>query len=356
MNMHLRYVLALCAVMISACGADDTEDQSAPAAAVTVVPAVRHSIEESISSYGTAEFSPGHSDSLTTQVEARVSDVLVSVGSTVKRGQPLLRLEASAATRLELAKARVDAQSAEAEAERVGRLRGLQLATEAELKSADAAASTARELHASLEARIGGGVTLTAPRNGVVDALAGQIGELLAPGAVVIRVADPDALQIRLGLEPEDAARVRVGQPAVITALMPQSPDLSGHVASVDPRVDPQSRLAAALIELSGTSGLAPGSTVRGRIVVQNHPKAITVPRSAVLFGQDGQAYVFVVRDGKVARVDVRTGLQDETQIEILAGISEGEAIVSSGNYELADGMPVQVAGTTPADEAQKSQ
>jgi multidrug efflux pump subunit AcrB len=62
-----------------------------------------------------------------------------------------------------------------------------------------------------------------------------------------------------------------------------------------------------------------------------------------VLFNNE-KAYLFVVRDGKAQRRDVKTGFADADVVEILSGIRAVEQVVVTGNYELEDGMPVNVS------------
>ncbi len=68
------------------------------------------------------------------------------------------------------------------------------------------------------------------------------------------------------------------------------------------------------------------------------------VPRSAVLSAR-GQAYLFVVRDGHAVRHDVRTGLRSaDDRVEVIGDIKPGDPVVSTGNYQLSDGMAVREA------------
>jgi RND family efflux transporter MFP subunit len=345
-----RVALLLPVLSLAACGKAAPDEAPAPTALVEVQPAATRSLEETLEVYGTLEFTASGASSLPVQVEARVIEVLVTSGTEVHGGQPLLRLAPSPTTRLDFDKARRDAELAVAERERMRRLRKDGLATESELQNAIGAAATAEALRNSLAARVGpGGVlTLSSPRDGIVDALTAQPGDVLAPGTVAVRIAAPDALQVRLGIEPEDLPLIAPGKPVKLTPLNPGAATVSASISAVDRRIDPQTRLAAALIRVPAGSGLLPGGALRGLITTAVHENALTVPRSALLY-EDTQAYLFVAANDKVQRREVKTGVQDAAAVEIVDGLKAGEPVVVSGNAALQDGMAIRTSDTKPA-------
>jgi RND family efflux transporter MFP subunit len=283
-----------------------------------------------------------------------VAERFVLPGTAVKAGQPLVRLVPSAMSRLDVDKATRDASVAEADALRVDRLHAQGLATDSDLRTAKAASETAVALRDSLNSRIGAsGVTLKAPIAGTVDAFTAQPGDVIAPGTLIMRVADPKALYVHMGLEPEDAIRVKGGQAVTVAALTTRAEIASGHISEVDARVDPQTRLAAAVAVPESTLNLVPGSAVRARIVLDTHVNALTVPRAAVLYTNE-QPFVFVSDGKKAHRRSVTTGLADDTQIEIVKGVKPGELVIVGGNYELDDGMAIQLPGAEKSDEDAK--
>jgi membrane fusion protein (multidrug efflux system) len=344
-------ILVSAASVLCGCKGAADEAEPTPTATVDVQPAAQHPIEEALIAYGTVEFVPAHTRSLSVQVESQVAERFVLPGTAVKQGQPLMRLIPSATSRLDVDKATRDASVAVADAQRVERLHAQGLATDSDLRTAKAAEQTAIQLRDSLIARIGtGGLVLKAPIAGTVDALTAQPGDLIAPGTVVMRVADPKAVYARLGLEPEDAARVKGGQPVTLSALTTRATVAQGKITEVDARVDPTTRLTSAVGLPESTINLVPGSSVRGRIVLDSHPDALTVPRSAVLYSEE-KPFVYVADGGKAQRRDVTTGLSDDTQVEILNGLKVGESVIVGGNYELEDGMAIRVAQAGKSDD-----
>lgn len=325
---------------------------AAPAALVEVRAASQRTLGQTLRAYGTTEFDAASAQTLAVQAEMQVTDLLVTVGADVKRGQALLKLAPSRTTGLELGRARRDADVAMAERTRIQRLRADGLATEAEFLAATNAADTAIALRDSLSARIGpeGRLTLHAARDGVVESLAVQPGDVLSPGAVAVKVAAPDALQVRLGVEPGDARRVTVGQSVRLVPLKPGASDVRAVISGIDRRVDAQTRLIAALVRLPPRSGLLPGEALRADIVVATHTDVVTVPRAALLYAGD-QPYLFVAEGAKAQRRDVKIGVQDGDVVEIVAGVKAGEQVVVAGNSVLEDGMGIRTPASSIAEQ-----
>jgi RND family efflux transporter MFP subunit len=340
----LAPLVAVMAVLAAAgCGAGKESGPAAPSAAVTTVAALARDIRGSVAGYGVIEFAPAGSESLVVQVESQVTAVLAASGTRVRRGDGLLRLRPSATTQLDVDRAAREATQAATEARRLGRLREEGLATDAEAEAAKSAAATAGQLRDSLVARTGGGreYVLKATRDGIVDGLTVQPGDLLAPGATAARLGDPGNLQARIGLEPDDGQRVAPGAMATVTVLGGTGAAVTGQVRAVEQRIDPESRLTAALVNLPPTPGLVPGAPVGGRIVVATHAGAIVVPRTAVL--RDGAATsVFVVDGGKARRRAVHAGLDEGELVKIIDGLRAGERVITTGNHEVDDGMAVR--------------
>lgn len=357
MNRGRTVHLSLSVLLLSGlagCGGKATEDAPPAATAqVEVQAAAVRGFDEIVVAYGSADFSASATSSVPVPVEAQVEALLARAGSAVRRGQPLMRLVPSPTTRLDLDKARRDARLADAEVARFRRLRGEGLATESELETAITAAGTAASLRDSLVARVGPDAhrTLVAPRDGIVDLLTVQPGDVLAAGSVAARVASKDALKIRLGLEPDEVPRVRIGQRVRLTAVDRSATAIEGRVADLDLRIDPQTRQAAVVIQLSAVGDVLPGTVLRGEIVVASRADAVAVPASALMIAEDG-THLFVAVDGKAHQRAVKTGLRDGDAVEITEGLKAGEAIVTTGTAVLEDGMALTTAAASKPEAA----
>jgi membrane fusion protein (multidrug efflux system) len=227
-------------------------------------------------------------------------------------------------------------------------LKSRQLATNADVQAAEEGLSKAQTVFDQLRKRYVGenGLLLRADKDGVVEAVLTQEGQIAAPGAPLLRLADGNRLRVRLGVEPEDLPKLRVGQVAQVRPLHPGATAVTGKISELFRQVNPRTRLAEAVVPLPARSKILPGVSVRGEIFLRPESRVLAVPRTAVLYDQD-KAYVFVVEKGIARRKIVETGRNDGQFIEIRKGLAPGETVVTVGNYELSDGLPVRLQGTS---------
>jgi membrane fusion protein (multidrug efflux system) len=108
--------------------------------------------------------------------------------------------------------------------------------------------------------------------------------------------------------------------------------------------VDPQTNLLSVRIVVANPNGmLKAGEFATARIVVRMDPRAVVVPKQAVVT-QEQKQVVFTVKDGVAHRREVATGVEEGDLVEITRGLSAGEKVIRLGQYELSDGAKVKPA------------
>ncbi len=337
----MKRIGLLLLLAVAACARSEDGAEVKPVASVTTVVVSSGSADQTVAAYGAAEFSPDAERSLTAPVEATLTKVLAPAGTRVTAGQAVAVLRPTPASALDLGKAQTDGAAADAASARALRLRAAGLASDAEVETARATAQTADAAAQSLKARSGAALVLQAPAAGVVESLAVEAGAVAAQGAVVAKIGSLDGLRIRLGLEAGRAASLR---PGMGVRLLPLSGGVArdGTVIAVDPRLDPQTRLAAVYVR-APAGGFAPGEPVQGEIVLGQHRGVPLIPRAALVY-EGEQPYVFTVKDAAGHRRNVSLGAQSGDAVEITAGLVAGERIVVDGAAALEDGMAIRDA------------
>ncbi|MCM8732527.1 efflux RND transporter periplasmic adaptor subunit [Hephaestia sp. GCM10023244] len=332
-------------LLVTACsgGADQPDNTVAPVAPVALVAlgtVEQGPVTSTVNLYGAVEAGPSGTLTLTSPAEAIVSRIVTPVGTHVGEGQAVVLLTPSPTTRVDFAKAASDAVAADKALARAQRLRGDGLASDADVEAARAAAQSADALARSMRARAGG-LTLRAPAAGVVQAIANRVGDLAPAGTSVATIARLDDLRAHFGVDPDVARDIRVGTPIHITASDGGAP-IEVAVQSIDPVVDPQTRLASIYARLPDNAGLAAGETLSGAIDTGSGGKALTAPYAALL-DDGGQPYVFVVAGGVAHRHDVQAGATSGDRIVIAKGVKPGDKVVTQGGTALEDGMKVRI-------------
>ena len=330
--------LLLLTLLLAACGRHPADDEAAkPTALVTTAAVSAGAIADTVTAYGAAEVTPQGERALIAPVEAVVASVPAAPGTQVRAGQPVVVLTLSAGTGLELDKSAHEAAVAEAAYARAVRLRSAGLDSDADVETAKAAAAGAGETARNLQAHAGAALTLTAPIAGVVESVALAPGDMAAAGATVAKVGEASALRIRLGVEPGAAAAVHVGD-RVRLAPFAGGAERDSRVIGVDPRLDPQTKLASVSVAVPAGAGTSPGQPMKATLVLRERTGVLIAPRAALLYDGE-QPYVFVIAGGVAHRRPVRLGALDGDRVEIMQGLAAGDRVAVDGAAALDDGM-----------------
>lgn len=332
---------------------------TAPVASVTVVPLRRATISADVVAYGTVVAPPSEISVVSVPFESRVTKILVAPGQTVNAGQPLVEVQGSAATLLAVEEARNAVASAERDLQAVKQRYDQKLATNADLYTAENNLRTAQGRLKSLQqGGAGGPAQLKAEAAGIVSKVDVQIGQVVPIGSPLVEVVAQNRIEVHLGAEPEDAESLAAGQAVQLQPIDdPDAKPVEGKIRLIGRQVDPATRLVDVFVSLPPNVPLLLQAFVIGTIP-RTTADAFVVPRDAALPNEEGGFELFSVKDGKAVKHTVRLGVENDRQVQVIGeDLKEGDPVVTVGNYELENGMAVQLQeGTTQPIETQPSE
>jgi RND family efflux transporter MFP subunit len=273
----------------------------------------------------------------------QISRLRVRPGEVVKAGAVLLELSTDPSATMGYQTAVAALDFAKRDLARTQTLLTQHLATNAQLAAAQKAVEDAMAA-VEVQRKLGNDRTtevITAPFNGYVTALTVALGDRVQPNTTVLKLARTDRVQVTVGLQPEDAARVQTGMAAEVVPVFTPDGRLSGVVRGATGTINPATKRLDVWVEIiAAEQDLVPGTAVSVQIVLEQHTGWV-VPRDAVL--RDGKGdYIFQVTGSKAERVPVKTGIETDKYTEIIGPIDTKRPIVTVGNYELQDGMAVR--------------
>lgn len=290
------------------------------------------------------------------QVEGQpLVELFASVGDRVRRGQVLARFDTamlvSEVRRLraevEQATAGVDQANSERDRARklarsggISELDVMKLVTAARIAAARLSASRAQLAARELDIQR---ADITAPDDGTISARNAQAGMVGTQGLELFRIIRHDRLEWRGELTAAQRTRVAPGQPVQLT--LPGGATTDARIRQLAPAMSMQTRLATVYADVEPGGPARAGTYVNGRIVLDERP-ALVVPASGIVV-RDGYSFIFkVASEGEARRVTqhrVEIGRRRGTDVEIVAGLADGESVVSSGAGFLDDGDSVRV-------------
>jgi HlyD family secretion protein len=370
----------LAAMLLVAAGLFFTLGQKAPEVEVTTVRADMGGRPALLNASGYV--TPRQRATVAAKITARVNQIFIEEGMHVEPGQVLAKLDdsdararlASAvaereATAATLGDLRVNLENAERELRRVEELWERRLVAEQQrdqsrmtVDSLRARMTLAREQVGAADARVRvaqqdlDNCTVRAPFGGIVVSKDAQRGEMVSPVSAgggftrtgIATIVDMASLEIEVDVNESYIARVKTGQP--VTAVLDAYPDwqIPSKVRTVIPTADRQK----ATVKVRATFDrldprILPDMGVKVTFLGEERTapadaSRVLVPKPAIR-EEGGAAAVFVLREGRLERRAVRLGQARGNEQEVVAGLSDGEQIVTNVTKELRDGQAVRV-------------
>jgi cobalt-zinc-cadmium efflux system membrane fusion protein len=179
------------------------------------------------------------------------------------------------------------------------------------------------------------------PVNGVVVTFDKSLGQAVTANEVLFAVHDGSHPRVRGFVSERDVDRIQFGQVVRVRLLSDPSAVWTGRVARSDRTFGTDSRALTVWVELDPANRptLVHGQLANLTVVTATHPKAVTVPLSAVT-GEPGAEFVFIRKpDGVFERRAVEWGIADDRRIEIVRGLDAGQPVAIGGVAELVTGF-----------------
>src|SRR5215212_5104413 len=183
---------------------------------------------------------------------------------------------------------------------------------------------------------------IPSPIDGFVSERTADLGEYVSPQQKVATVVRINPLRVRIDIPEQAIPEVKIGQS--VSAATSAWPDrnFSGRVARIAPNVSAQSRTLTVEAEIDNTGGaLKPGQFATVRILEPRTEAAVLVPARAVST-QAGVSRVFVIKNGHAEQRLVQTGQTEGDLIEVKSGVAADEQVATGNLEQLSDGIAVK--------------
>jgi RND family efflux transporter MFP subunit len=407
----LVLVLVIAGIFVSSCGGsransrkEETPAANTPAAVeVTTAAAIRRDLPRFFEATGS--LAGDQQTDVAPQTSGKVAAVGVEIGSPVKRGQMLVKLDDAelglkveqAATQVEQAKAAVRqaeekiglkpnqtfdpnrvaevaaakvaldlAQKNLVRAEKLiesgdvsrsfyddARARRDQLKEQYDVALAQArqnyaAVDVARTNVANAQSQLAlarknlSYALIVSPIDGFVSERTADLGEYVSPQQKVATVVRTNPLRIRIDIPEQAIPEVKVGQSVSVTTSAWPDKNFAGRIARIAPNVSAQSRTLTVEAEIDNSGGaLKPGQFATVRILQERAEPAVLVPSRAIV-SEAGVSRLFVIKDGHAEQRVVQIGQAEGDLVEIKNGVAADEQVATSGMERLTDGVAVK--------------
>lgn len=295
------------------------------------------------------------------ELAGRLVEIAFSEGQKVRKGQVLVRFDASV-ERAELAQAQASLALAKTNFERADELMKRGAGTQRTLDEArwklrndEAAISLAQ---ARLEKFV-----INAPFDGVAGLRRVSLGDFVNVGADIVNIEMIDPLKVDFRVPEVFLSAIRSGQPIEVALDAYPERRFSGEVYAIDPQIDTAGRSIVIRARISNPDdALRPGLFARVTVTLAVRENAVFVPEES-LIPMGSQHFVLKLVEppagapfppgAKQAKnTPVKLGDRRKGEVEIVEGLAAGDVVVTAGVLKVRDGMPVQAVPSPPVAEA----
>ncbi|MCK7594941.1 efflux RND transporter periplasmic adaptor subunit [Pseudomarimonas salicorniae] len=306
---------------------------------VEVVPVSRRDIEASYA--GTAALEAPEEAQVVAKTSGVLLQLLTEEGQQVKAGEVLARIDPDRA-RLEVARAEATLRKLEAEFARSKELfeRKLVAADAHERLRFDVETQRAAWNLAKLELSY---TNVVAPISGVVAQRMVKAGNLIQLNQAMFRIVNIDELEAVLNVPERELGKLQTGLAVSLSVDALPGRRFKGVIDRISPVIDAATGTFRATARFEADDGkLMPGMFGRIQVIYDRRAETLSVPRVA-LIEENADPAVFVVNEDKVVRTPVTLGYINGEFAEVLAGLEEGDQVVTAGKVAVRDGSKVQI-------------
>ena len=289
-----------------------------------------------VSSIGSATFGYQAERTLTAQAAGTVTSIHVQEGQTVAKNDILIELSGDDLTE------------------------SIQSASET-LRSAEISLQNLQDTMANY--------TVTSPISGTIIEKDAKVGDAVKSGDTLCVIYDLSYLEMTMSIDELDISSVEVGQTVQITADAVEGQTYTGVVTEVSVAGTTSGGITTypVTVRIDETDGLLPGMNVDAEIVLEEAADTLAIPSSAVTRGSGNTSLVLITQDSPSAEsaveqespegyvyVQVETGISDNSYVQILSGLQEGDTVAyvtrstESGSMMMG-GMPGNMGGDMPS-------
>lgn len=194
------------------------------------------------------------------------------------------------------------------------------------------------------------GTTISATIDGTITALnvkKDQVDLNTQTGQPSVTIDDLGNLKVAILLSKSDANLVKVDQPVTLTS---GNTTYTGKVSALDPVATTTTGATGATTALGGTitfdtppTGLFAGFEIDADITTNTAENALTMPIETLVYDKENKPYVYIVKNDKAKKVEIETGIQSDTKVQIIKGLEKGQKVIISPADSLKNGTAVTV-------------
>ncbi len=182
-------------------------------------------------------------------------------------------------------------------------------------------------------------LSVRAPMDGVIGSLSVVDRTVVPANAALMTVVDLSRLDVELEIPETYVHDLGLGMKSEISAGDVKG---VGKIVAISPEVVRNQVLARVRFEGAQPAGLRQSQRVQARLLIDERPNALMVPRGPFVEAHGGK-YAYVMEDGFAVRKPIRIGGTSVSSIEIAEGVKVGDRVVVAGSEDFENAPRVKI-------------
>ena len=292
-----------------------------------------------------------HQVNVTSDVSGRITNILFTPGSKVKKGAPLVQLF-DAPEQADLTNFKAQLTVAQLALDRAKALASRQFGPQATVDTTQGAFDQVTAGIAKTEAVISQKL-VRAPFDGDLGVRQVEVGQYLTAGTQIVSLTDLSELFVNFTATEKQSATLKAGQVVRVAVDAYPGRTFDGKITTIEPQISADTRNIRVQATIANPEGiLKPGMFATTTVVLPDKPAVITVPETAVDYTLYGDS-VYLVTEKKddagdtkltAVRTFVKTGDRVDGRAVITSGVKAGDRVVAVGQLKLQSGALIAIS------------
>ncbi|MDK2799368.1 MAG: HlyD family secretion protein, partial [Clostridiales bacterium] len=183
------------------------------------------------------------------------------------------------------------------------------------------------------------------PISGVIAQKSVEVGEFITQQQPAYTVVDIDKVVVKTSVTEKMINKIAKGQEVIVTVTSLDGKQFKGLVDALSPAVTGQNvGYPVKIIIDNEKHEIKPGMFAEIKFITDKKENVLLLPIEAVLT-HNGDSFVYILEGDKAKKQEVKVGLKDDQNYEIISGVKEGDQVIVKGQHFITDGETVQPVG-----------
>lgn len=287
----------------------------------------------------TGTFEANREVKINADLQGKVLQVVVDMGTVVQKGQPLIQLD-NALLKLQREAVEVQIETLEKDVTRFKVLVAADAIQEVQLEKAEQGLKSAKIQRATLQEQIAR-TTIRAPFDGIITMKMTEAGAFAAPGVPLLQLTEIQQLRFTINVSESDIDIFEANKKYDVFPDNYPDKKLEGKIIAIGSKANPASGFPVQF-QVENTKNQQIKAGMFGKVIIENQSEdeGLYIPVS-IIQGNEEDAAVYVVKDGSAILQKISIANKVEDKVRVSAGLKEGDILINKGFINLFDGANV---------------